>query len=149
MKQRSYLACMLFLLLASKAMAAEIEIVSGENIPVHGPYVAATVAGGAVYTSGQIAFDAREGKIVGDEVRTQTRQALENLSAVLQAAGSSLQYTLRINVFLKNPEDFPAMNEVYAEFFPDHKPARTTVPGVEWGKGVLVEVDAIALRIHD
>ena len=149
MKQRSYLACMLFLLLASKAMAAEIEIVTGENIPALGPYVPATVAGGVVYTSGQIAFDAMEGKIVGDDVRTQTRHALENLSAVLEAAGSSLQHTLRITVFLQNPQDFPAMNEVYAEFFPDHKPARTTVPGVEWGKGVLVEVDAIALRIHD
>ena len=134
------------LLLAGAVMAADIEIVSGENMPALGPYVPATVFAGVVYTSGQIAFDADAGKIVGDDVRTQTRQALKNLSTVLEAAGSSLQHTLRVNVYLQNPEDFPAMNEVYAEFFPDHRPARTTVPGVEWGKGVLVEVDAIAVQ---
>lgn len=136
-------------LLTIGAMASDIEIVTGENIPALGPYVPATVFAGVVYTSGQIAFDAKAGKIIGDDVRTQTHQALENLSAVLEAAGSSLQHTLRVNVFLKNPEDFPAMNEVYLEFFPDHQPARTTVPGVEWGKGVLVEVDAIAVQARD
>jgi 2-iminobutanoate/2-iminopropanoate deaminase len=86
---------------------------------------------------------------VGQDIRTQTRQALNNLRAVLAAAGSSLEQTLRVNVYLRNPEDFPAMNEVYQEFFRGHKPARTTVPGVEWGKGVLIEVDAIALRAAD
>ncbi len=140
------LATLAALLLMSTAMAADIEVVTGENIPALGPYVPATVFAGVVYTSGQIAFDANTGKIVGDEVRSQTRQALKNLGAVLEAAGSSLQHTLRVNVYLQNPEDFPAMNEVYLEFFPDHQPARTTVPGVEWGKGVLVEVDAIAVQ---
>lgn len=140
------LATLAALLLTSTAMAADIEVVTGENIPALGPYVPATVFAGVVYTSGQIAFDVNTGKIVGDEVRSQTRQALKNLDAVLEAAGSSLQHTLRVNVYLQNPEDFPAMNEVYQEFFPDHQPARTTVPGVEWGKGVLVEVDAIAVQ---
>lgn len=144
-----FLTCLSALVLAGAVMASEIEVISGENIPALGPYVPATVFAGVVYTSGQIAFDASTGKIVGDDVRSQTRQALKNLSAVLQAAGSSLQHTLRVNVYLKNPEDFPAMNEVYLEFFPDHQPARTTVPGVEWGKGVLVEVDAIAIRAED
>ena len=133
--------------LSASAAAGEIEIVTGEKIPALGPYVPATVANGVVYTSGQIAFDAEAGVIVGEDVRTQTRQALDNLSAVLEAAGSSLQQTLRVTVYLQNPEDFPAMNEVYQEYFKDHKPARTTVPGVEWGKGVLVEIDAIALQI--
>lgn len=87
--------------------------------------------------------------IVGDDIRTQTRQALNNLRAVLAAAGSSLEHTLRVTVYLKNPDDLPVMNEVYQEFFRKHKPARTTVPGVAWGKGVLVEIDAIALRIKD
>jgi len=132
--------------LSATASAGEIEIVTGEHIPALGPYVPATVANGVVYTSGQIAFDAGAGVIVGEDVRTQTRQALDNLSAVLEAAGSSLQDTLRLTVYLQNPEDFPAMNEVYQEYFKDHKPARTTVPGVEWGKGVLVEIDAIALQ---
>jgi len=134
------------LLLSATASAGEIAIITGEKIPALGPYVPATVANGVVYTSGQIAFDAAAGEIVGEDVRTQTRQALDNLSAVLEAAGSSLQDTLRVTVYLQNPEDFPAMNEVYQEYFKDHKPARTTVPGVEWGKGVLVEIDAIALQ---
>ena len=137
------------LFLSGAVAASGIEIITGEELPALGPYVPATVAGNVVYTSGQIAFDVETGKIVGDDVRTQTRQALNNLRAVLAAAGSSLEHTLRVNVFLKNPEDFPAMNEVYQEFFRDHKPARTTVPGVEWGKGVLIEVDAIALRAAD
>jgi len=137
------LACSLS---SSLVFASEIEIISGEELPALGPYVPATVAGDVVYTSGQIAFDIETGGIVGEDVRTQTRQALKNLRAVLTAAGSSLKHTLRVTVYLKNPEDFPVMNEVYQEFFKDHKPARTTVPGVEWGKGVLVEIDAIALR---
>ena len=147
MKTMKLLSGLAALLLSSAVAASGIEVITGEHIPALGPYVPATVAGGVVYTSGQIAFDAETGKIVGEDIRTQTRQALDNLRAVLAAAGSSLEQTLRVNVYLKNPEDFPAMNEVYQEYFKDHKPARTTVPGVEWGKGVLVEIDAIALRV--
>jgi len=74
------------------------------------------------------------------------RKALDNLRAVLEASGSSLDRTLRLTVYLKNPADFAAMSSVYAEYFPKNKPARTTVPGVEWGPGVLIEIDAIAVR---
>lgn len=143
---RSFLTGVIALSLSCSVLASEIEIITGDHIPALGPYVPATVAGNVVYTSGQIAFDAQAGKIVGDDIRTQTRQALKNLSAVLEAAGSSLEHTLRVTVYLQNPEDFPAMNEIYQEVFSQHKPARTTVPGVQWGKGVLVEIDAIALR---
>ena len=143
---RSFLTCVIALSLSCSVLATEIEIITGDHIPALGPYVPATVPGNVVYTSGQIAFDAQAGKIVGDDIRTQTRQALKNLNAVLEAAGSSLEHTLRVTVYLQNPEDFPAMNEVYQEVFGKHKPARTTVPGVQWGKGVLVEIDAIALR---
>ena len=146
MRTTSILTSFIAVSLACGALASEIEVITGDHIPALGPYVPATVAGNVVYTSGQIAFDAQSGKIVGDDVQTQTRQALKNLSAVLEAAGSSLEHTLRVTVYLKNPEDFPAMNEVYGEIFSKHKPARTTVPGVQWGKGVLVEIDAIALR---
>lgn len=66
-----------------------------------------------------------------------------------QILDAVLEHTLRVTVYLKNPDDLPVMNEVYQEFFRKHKPARTTVPGVAWGKGVLVEIDAIALRIKD
>ena len=126
--------------------AADIEYISSEELPALGPYTPATAIGNLVFTSGQIAFDAQAGKVVGDDISSQTRKALDNLKAVLVASGSSLQNTLRITVYLKNSADFPAMNKVYAEYFPDKKPARTTVPGVEWGPGVLIEVDAIAVR---
>jgi len=109
---RSLLAGFISLSLSCGVLASDIEIITGDHIPALGPYVPATVAGNVVYTSGQIAFDAQAGKIVGDDIRTQTRQVLKNLSAVLEAAGSSLQHTLRITVYLQNPEDFPAMNEV-------------------------------------
>ncbi len=146
MRTKRILTGFIALSLSCVALASEIEIITGDHIPALGPYVPATVAGNVVYTSGQIAFDAQAGKIVGDDVRAQTRQALKNLSAVLEAAGSSLEHTLRVTVYLQNPEDFPAMNEVYGEVFSNHKPARTTVPGVQWGKGILVEIDAIAVQ---
>lgn len=130
------------------AGAGDIGIIVDEDIPVRGPYVPATVVGNVVYTSGQIAVDPRTGELVDLDVRAQVRQSLKNLEAVLTAAGSSLEHTLKVNVFLKNAGDFQAMNEVYREFFPDHRPARTTVPGADWGNGVLVEVDAIALRLE-
>ncbi len=146
MRAGSILTGAIALSLSCGALASGIEVITGEHIPALGPYVPATVAGNVVYTSGQIAFDAQTGTIVGDDIRTQTRQALKNLSAVLEAAGSSLEHTLRVTVYLQNPEDFPAMNEIYQEVFSKHKPARTTVPGVKWGKGVLVEIDAIAIQ---
>lgn len=146
MNVRRVIPGLIALSLSLSATAGEIKIITGDHIPALGPYVPATVANGVVYTSGQIAFDAEAGTIVGDDIQAQTRQALDNLSVVLEAAGSSLQHTLRVTVYLQNPADFPAMNEVYGEYFKDHKPARTTVPGVEWGKGILVEVDAIAVQ---
>jgi len=149
MRALRLLSGLLALLLSGAVAASGIEIIAGDELPALGPYVPATVAGGVVYTSGQVAFDVERGRIVGEDIRTQTRQALHNLRAVLAAAGSSLEHTLRVTVYLKNPEDFPVMNEVYQEFFRKHKPARSTVPGVAWGKGVLVEIDAIALQIRN
>ncbi|MBE9539052.1 MAG: RidA family protein [Proteobacteria bacterium] len=136
----------LILPLACGAGAVDIDYISSEALPALGPYSPATAISNLVFTSGQIAFDAELGKVVGDDIESQTRKAMDNLRAVLEASGSSLQDTLRITVYLKNPEDFPAMNKVYAQYFPGKKPARTTVPGVEWGPGILIEVDAIAVR---
>ena len=136
----------LLLPLSASLMASDIEYITDDALPALGPYTPATAISGLVFTSGQIAFDARLGKVVGEDISAQTRVALDNLKAVLEASGSSLENTLRITVYLKNPEDFPAMNKVYAQYFPGRKPARTTVPGVEWGPGVLIEVDAIAVR---
>ena len=139
------LGCLVLPLLSHVA-SAEIEYITGDDIPALGPYSPATALGNLVFTSGQIAFNAELGKVIDGDISAQTRQALDNLKAVLEASGSSLDHTLRITVYLKNPADFAAMNKVYAEYFPNKKPARTTVPGVEWGPGMLVEVDAVAVR---
>jgi len=139
------LACFTLSLVSGMA-AADIEYISSEALPALGPYTPATAISDLVFTSGQIAYDAEAGKVVGEDISAQTHKAMDNLKAVLEASGSSLENTLRITVYLKNPADFPAMNKVYAQYFPGKKPARTTVPGVEWGPGVLIEVDAIAVR---
>jgi len=136
----------LTLLLAASFAVADIEYIASEDLPALGPYTPATALGELVFTSGQIAYSAKQGKVIEGDIIAQTRQAMNNLKAVLEASGSSLDNTLRITVYLKNPADFAAMSKVYAEYFPGNKPARTTVPGVEWGPGVLIEVDAIAAR---
>ena len=110
-----------------------------------GPYSQAIVAAGVVYCSGQIPMDPATGALTGGDVGAQTRQVLTNLSAVLTAAGSSLSQVAKCTVFLKSMDDFGAMNEVYAEFFGDHRPARAAVEVSRLPKNVDVEIDAIAL----
>jgi 2-iminobutanoate/2-iminopropanoate deaminase len=109
-----------------------------------GPYSQAVVAGGMLYTAGQIGMDA-DGNLVGDDAAAQARRALENLRAVLEAGGSSLQRVVKTTVFLKNMNDFAAVNAVYAEFFDAAKPARSTVEVARLPKDGLVEVEAIAI----
>ncbi len=136
----------LALLLATRFAVADIEYIASKKLPALGPYSPATALQTLVFTSGQIAFDPKQNKVIDGDISAQTRQALDNLRAVLATSGSSFDRILRITVYLKNPSDFAAMNKVYAEYFPTNKPARTTVPGVAWGPGVLIEVDAIAAR---
>jgi len=109
-----------------------------------GPYSQAIQAGGMVYCSGQIALAPGGGALVGDDVATQARQVLANLTAVLEAAGSSLGRVVRTTVYLASMDDFPVVNEIYAEAFGDHRPARATVAARSLPKGALVEIDAIA-----
>ncbi len=111
-----------------------------------GPYVhAVAVSGTLVFVSGQIGITA-SGELVAADVRAQTRQALENLRAILEAAGSSLAHVVKTTVFLRSMQDFAAMNEVYAEFFGAAPPARTTVEVSALPRGALVEIEAIAVR---
>jgi 2-iminobutanoate/2-iminopropanoate deaminase len=111
-----------------------------------GPYSQAIRAGGLVYCSGQISFDPRSGQIVGQDVAEQTERVLQNLAAVLQAAGSDLSKVVKCTVFLKFMKDFAAMNSVYARHFTgDAPPARATVAVSELPRDVLVEIDCIAL----
>lgn len=109
-----------------------------------GPYSQAIVANGFIFAAGQIAINPETGKLVEPDITVQTKQVLENLKAVLKAAGASLNDVVKVSVFLQNPKDFKPMNKVYATYFKDHKPARTTVPGVEWKPGILIEIDVIA-----
>ena len=122
------------------------ETVHTDRAPkVIGPYTQAVKANGFVYTAGQIPIDPSTGNIVDGGATEQTRQVLENLKAVLQAAGSSLKQVVKATVFLKQMSDFAAMNEVYAEYLNDAKPARSTVAVAELPRGALVEIDLVSL----
>lgn len=111
-----------------------------------GPYSQAIRAGAHVFTAGQIALDPATGQMVGgDDVAVQTRRVMENLGAILKAAGSSLELVVRTTVYLADMADFGAMNEVYAEFFHAPAPARSTVQAARLPKDAKVEIDAIAL----
>ena len=110
-----------------------------------GPYSQAIVAGDLVFASGQIGLVPATGEMVGDEVTAQARQALANLAAVLEQAGSGLQHVVKTQVWLLTMDDFAAVNEVYARAFGDHRPARACVAVRQLPKGGRVEIDAIAV----
>ena len=109
-----------------------------------GPYEQAIKVGDFVYASGQIPLDPKTGNLVAGGIAEQTRQVLENLRAVLEAGGSSLDRVIKATVFLKNIVDFAAMNEVYAEYLGQSKPARSTVAVADLPRGALVEIDFVA-----
>ena len=124
----------------------DIEIVSTTNAPkAVGPYSQATRANGFVFCSGQGAVDPATGRLAEGGIRAQTAQVLRNLSAVLEAAGTNLGRVVKVTVFLHDWKYFKEMNEVFAEFFPEKPPARSTVQGARWPDGALVVMEAIAL----
>ena len=110
-----------------------------------GPYSQAVRAGNLVFCSGQIALDPSTGEMVPGDVVAQARQVLTNLTAVLSAAGTSAENVVRCTVYLKSMDDFPRVNDVYAEFFPAPSPSRATVEAARLPKDALVEIDAIAV----
>ena len=110
-----------------------------------GPYSQAIVHGDLVYCSGQVALVPGTGQLLEtDDVQAEARQVLANLAAVLEAAGTDLQHCLKVTVFLKDMDDFAQVNEVYAEAFGGHKPARACVEVARLPKDVRVEIDAVA-----
>ncbi len=109
-----------------------------------GPYSQAIAINGFLYTSGQIALTP-DGEFVSGDIVTQTEQVLENLKQVLKAGGSSLDRVVKTTIYLKNMEDFEAVNRVYANFFGSHKPARSTVAVQKLPKDALVEIEAVAI----
>ncbi|WP_292655311.1 RidA family protein [Nitratifractor sp.] len=121
-----------------------MQIIATENAPqAIGPYSQAVMVEGILYSSGQIALTP-EGELIDGGVAEQTRQVLNNLSAVLEAAGGTLNDVIKTTIFLADMGDFAVVNEVYAEFFGDHRPARSTVAVKTLPKEVLVEIDCIA-----
>ena len=122
------------------------EIVQTETAPkAIGPYAQAVKANGMVYTAGQIPINPKTGDFVSGDIAAQTRQVLENLKAVLEAGGSSLEKVVKATVFLRNMSDFAAMNEIYAQYLGKATPARSTVAVSELPRGALVEIDLVAL----
>ena len=114
-----------------------------------GPYSQAIVTeAGLVFTAGQIAIDPATGQITGSDVAAQTRRVLDNLSVILEAAGSGLQGVVKTTVYLQNMNDFAAMNEVYGSYFGAAPPARSTVEVARLPKNALVEIDAVGLVLH-
>jgi len=110
-----------------------------------GPYSQAIVAGGWVFCSGQIPLDPATGQVVPGTIEDQTRRVLSNLAAVLEAAGSSLDRAVKCTVFLRDMNDFAAMNKVYGEFFKPPFPARAAVQAARLPRDVGIEIEAIAL----
>ena len=122
------------------------EIISTENAPgAIGPYSQAVKTNSMVFCSGQIPIDVATGEFVSNDVAEQTEQVLKNLSAVLEAAGTSLNNVVKTTVFLADMNDFTAMNEVYAKYFSENKPARATVQAAGLPRGARVEIECIAV----
>lgn len=118
-----------------------------ENGKQLGPYAQATIAGGFIFASGVIAYDPVSGRMADPDMMAQMALVRANLDAVLASAGASRADIVKTSVYLRNPADMPAMNTAYAGWFPDRPPpARTTVPGANWGRpDILVEIEAVAL----
>jgi len=109
-----------------------------------GPYSQAIKANGFIFVSGQVALDAKTGEMVGTDVTQQTERVLENLKAIVEASGTQLNHVVKTTVYLKNMDDFAAMNEVYARYFTLSPPARSTVQAARLPKDALVEIEVIA-----
>ncbi len=121
------------------------KIIKTENAPsAIGPYSQATVVGDTIYTSGQIPIDPKTGEIVSEHVKIQTKQSLENVKAILEAAGTTMDKVFKTTVFIKNMNDFASINEVYTTYFSENPPARSCVEVARLPKDVLVEIEVIA-----
>jgi 2-iminobutanoate/2-iminopropanoate deaminase len=122
------------------------KIISTEKAPkAIGPYSQAICTQNLVFTAGQVGLDPATMELVEGGIESQTRQVLTNLKYVLETADSGLNFVVKTTVFLKDMSDFPNMNSVYARFFPENQPARSTVQVASLPKGALVEIECVAL----
>ena len=121
------------------------EIVETQDAPqAIGPYVQARKVGNLLFTSGQIPLDPANGQLGGSDIESQTKLVLRNLKAVVEAGGGSLDSIIKTTIFIKNMNDFATINQIYAEFFGDYKPARSCVEVARLPKDVLIEIECIA-----
>lgn len=127
------------------AMVKEMVYTSKAPSPV-GPYSQAVKVGCWLFVSGQLPIEPETGQLVDGDIKAQTRRALENIKAILEAAGYSLEDVVKVTVYLVNPEEFQGFNEVYSEYFRDNRPARTTVMVKALPKNARIEIDVIACK---
>lgn len=124
-----------------------LESVSTDQAPAAiGPYSQAIVAGDHVYVSGQIPLDPQSGEIVDGGIEAQARRSLDNLAAVLDAAGASLERVVRTTIYLVDLGQYGTVNSIYAEYFAHHRPARVTLQVAALPRDAMIEIDAIAVR---
>jgi 2-iminobutanoate/2-iminopropanoate deaminase len=126
-------------------MADLRKIQTGDAPAAIGPYSQAIVANGLVFTAGQIPLDPATMQLVEGDITAQTEQVMKNLQAILRAAGADLSTVVKTTVFVRDMNDFAAMNDVYGRWFGDHAPARSTVQAARLPRDVAVEIEAVAL----
>lgn len=125
----------------------ELTVFAPASMPKLGLYSPAVAVGDLVFLAGIIPFDPVRAALVEPDIEVQTHQVLHNLDQVLAASGLVREDIVKVTVFLRSPADMPGMNAVYASYFPRYQPARTTVPGADWGRDdLLIEIDVIARR---
>jgi 2-iminobutanoate/2-iminopropanoate deaminase len=130
-----------------RMMPFKREIIATSHAPAAiGPYSQAVQIGDLIYTAGQIPLVPATGKLIEGGIEEQTRQVMQNLSQILEAAGSSLAYVVKTTIFVTNLGDFAALNKVYSSFFADAPPARSTVQVAALPLGANVEIEAVAVR---
>ena len=123
----------------------EISYISTKKAPAAiGPYSQGIVAGNLVFTSGQLPIDPSSGDLVNDDIKLATKTSLENVKSILEEAGSSIEKVIKVTVYVTNMDDFSKINEVYSEYFAEHKPARSLVEVSRLPKGGLIEIEAVA-----
>lgn len=123
-----------------------LDVVSTKKAPgAIGPYSQAIKISNMVYTSGQLGMDPETGEILKGDIKVETKRALDNLQSILEEAGTSLEKVVKTTVFVKDMNDFAMVNEVYGEYFSEHKPARSCVEVARLPKDGNVEIEAVAL----